>query len=199
MDLAGLFPKYINIRRGALLSLLISMAMCPWQILASAGTFVAVLNSWGIFIAPVCGIQVAEYWIIRQKRIKLSDLYTADSDRLYYYTRGFNWRAIVAWLIGVVPLLPGFITTINPAIKTSTGAINLYSMAVIYGFIASFVAQLALDVVFKPRMGAVDSGDQFGTFTPKEMADLGLISGDHDSDGASDTVVTYEKPKGEEV
>lgn len=45
MDLAGLFPKYFNIRRGAYLALVISIAMCPWELLSSAGTFISVMGA----------------------------------------------------------------------------------------------------------------------------------------------------------
>jgi NCS1 family nucleobase:cation symporter-1 len=45
MDLAGLLPKYFNIRRGSYLALIISIAMCPWELLASAGTFISVMGA----------------------------------------------------------------------------------------------------------------------------------------------------------
>ena len=45
MDIAGLLPKYINIRRGAYVGLIISIALCPWQLLSSAATFINVLSA----------------------------------------------------------------------------------------------------------------------------------------------------------
>lgn len=52
MDLAGLLPKYLNIRRGAYISLILSIAMCPWQLLASAGTFISVMGAYSVFLGP---------------------------------------------------------------------------------------------------------------------------------------------------
>lgn len=47
MDAAGLLPKYINIRRGSYLIMVISVIIQPWQIIAKAATFTAVLSSFG--------------------------------------------------------------------------------------------------------------------------------------------------------
>lgn len=75
MDMAGLFPSYINIRRGAYVGLVLSIAMCPWELLASAGTFISVLGAYGVFLGPMTGIMVCDYFVLRRRRLKLSDLY----------------------------------------------------------------------------------------------------------------------------
>ena len=60
MDFAGLWPRYIDIRRGSYLIAIISVAMNPWYIISKASTFTAVLNSFGSkyppLFAPFCGI-----------------------------------------------------------------------------------------------------------------------------------------------
>jgi NCS1 family nucleobase:cation symporter-1 len=57
MDLAGLLPKYFNIRRGSYLALIISIAMCPWELLASAGTFISVMGACKSEIVFPCRFQ----------------------------------------------------------------------------------------------------------------------------------------------
>lgn len=52
-DLAATFPTFINIRRGAYITALLSMVVNPWQLLASASTFLAVLSSYGVFLGPM--------------------------------------------------------------------------------------------------------------------------------------------------
>jgi nucleobase:cation symporter-1, NCS1 family len=47
MDAAGLLPKYINIRRGSYLIMVISIIIQPWQIISKASTFTSVLDSFG--------------------------------------------------------------------------------------------------------------------------------------------------------
>ena len=49
MDMAGLAPSFINIRRGAYIGLVLSIAMCPWQLLSAASTFISVLSAYSKF------------------------------------------------------------------------------------------------------------------------------------------------------
>lgn len=53
MDMAGLFPSFINIRRGAYVGLVLSCAMCPWQLLSAAATFISVLSAYSVFLGPM--------------------------------------------------------------------------------------------------------------------------------------------------
>lgn len=55
IDLAELFPRYIDIRRGALLTFCAAWVIQPWQLINEAATFVAVLNSFAVFLAPIIG------------------------------------------------------------------------------------------------------------------------------------------------
>lgn len=53
MDFAGLWPKYVNIRRGSYLIAIISIAMNPWYIISKASSFTAALNSFGSKSLPL--------------------------------------------------------------------------------------------------------------------------------------------------
>jgi nucleobase:cation symporter-1, NCS1 family len=53
MDMAGLIPSLINIRRGAYVGLALSVAMCPWELLSSAATFISVLSAYSVFLGPM--------------------------------------------------------------------------------------------------------------------------------------------------
>jgi NCS1 family nucleobase:cation symporter-1 len=52
---------------------------------------------------------IVDYWILRRERLDLAALYSADPRGEYWYSAGFNWRAIVALVVAVVPVVPGFI------------------------------------------------------------------------------------------
>lgn len=41
------------------------------------------------------------------------------------------------WVVGVAPLLPGFIAAVNLSISISDGAVELYYLNYMYGFMAS--------------------------------------------------------------
>lgn len=48
---------------------------------------------------------LADYHLIRQRKLKVNDLYCGDSSSIYWYNAGFNWRAPVAFFMGVWPML----------------------------------------------------------------------------------------------
>jgi NCS1 family nucleobase:cation symporter-1 len=53
-DLASLFPKWMNIKRGAIFITIIGgWVMVPWKILHSAGSLLSFMNSLGVFLAPI--------------------------------------------------------------------------------------------------------------------------------------------------
>ena len=95
-DLAATFPKYINIRRGAYLTALLSIAANPWKLVNTATVFVTVLSSYSVFVAPMIGLMIAAYLGVHQCKIKVPDLFVGDARSLYWYTSGVNWRAILA-------------------------------------------------------------------------------------------------------
>lgn len=171
----GLFPTYINIRRGAYIGLILSIAMCPWQLLSSAATFISVLSAYSVFLGPMTGIQVCDYFLIRHRKIKLTDLYHPRKDGIYYFTAGVNWRSYVAWVVGWSYLIPGFANAVTPNVKVPAACTDLYYLAFPLGFTVSFLVHLGLNKAFPPAgLGEIDETDYYGTFSSDEAAKLGV-------------------------
>lgn len=105
MDLAALCPKWINIRRGGFLLSIISMAICPWNYVTKATTFITVLSGWSVFLSPMTGIVISDYFLVRRGRYHVGDLYTGDERSAYWYFGGVNFRGFIAWVMGLWPLL----------------------------------------------------------------------------------------------
>jgi NCS1 family nucleobase:cation symporter-1 len=51
------------------------------------------------------GILIGDYFLVRKTQLHKGDMYRGNRGSAYWYTAGFNWRAIVAWIMGVWPLL----------------------------------------------------------------------------------------------
>ncbi|KAI9730557.1 MAG: hypothetical protein M1834_005798 [Cirrosporium novae-zelandiae] len=146
-DFAATFPKYINIRRGAYLTIVLSIACNPWKLVNTATTFLAVLSSYSVFLGPMVGLMITSYLIINQKKIKVEDLYLGNSDSIYWYTWGVNWRAVIAWVCGTVPSLPGFVASVNTNIHVPIGLTHLYDICFLSGFAISAAVYWALHMV----------------------------------------------------
>jgi NCS1 family nucleobase:cation symporter-1 len=175
-DIAALFPRWINIRRGAFITSVLGVVINPWQLADTANTFINVLDGYSVFLGPMVGMMVCDFWIIRKRKFKLSHLYLPTEDSIYWYHHGFNWRAFVSWLVGMAPALPGFVNAVNPNIKMPAGAQEIFYLAYIEGFALGFVVHYVLNYFFPvPGLGLIDEEDIYGTFSVEEAKNLGVI------------------------
>lgn len=142
--------QYLNIKRGAFLtSLLGCWAMAPWKVLASADSFLSFMGGYVIFMAPIAGIMLADYYFIKGRKVDIPALY--DSHARYRYNKyGVNWRALVTLLLSVGPLMPGFCNSINSSIPLITGMQHFYDVAWVYGTVSSITIFTALSKIFPP-------------------------------------------------
>lgn len=56
----------------------------------------------------------------------LTSQYECSPSSIYYYYKGVNWRAPVAWACAVGPVLPGFIAHVDKTIIVPAGVTKLY-------------------------------------------------------------------------
>jgi len=143
-DLMSFAPKYINIRRGQLLAAVIgSWAFVPWKILASAAKFLAFLGGYTIFLGPMTSILITDYYIVRRGNVSVPDMYNFHGMYRYSPRYASNWRAVVAFFIGCVPPLPGFVNNIVVAgmgkTGVSLGGQRLFNIGYLYSFISAGV------------------------------------------------------------
>ncbi|KAL4862426.1 hypothetical protein BDV12DRAFT_190438 [Aspergillus spectabilis] len=164
-DLTGLFPKYINIRRGIILTTVTAgWIMVPWKIIYSAASLLSFMSGLGIFLAPIAAILGADYWIVKRRRIDVPALYKARG-RYRYNKYGTNWRALLAFLVSVVPNIPGMAATVNPDLVGKIGeADKIYDMFYFWGYTSAFLTYTGLSVTFPDKEALVPvtiSGDTY--------------------------------------
>ncbi|RMJ04703.1 hypothetical protein BHE90_004111 [Fusarium euwallaceae] len=139
-DLASLFPKYINIRRAAIISTILGgWAMVPWKIVTSAESLINFMASLGVFLAPIIAISIADYWIVKKRRVETSALYQPHGR--YRYFAGCNWRAFLALAIGVGPAMPSLAANVKPSLDIG-GAKYIGHLVWYYGFLSSFLVYI---------------------------------------------------------
>ncbi|PTB65679.1 hypothetical protein BBK36DRAFT_1169381 [Trichoderma citrinoviride] len=151
IDLSSVFPRYINIRRGAYITALLSPIVNPWQLVCKATTFLSVLSSYSVFLAPMTGMMFASYVVVNRRKIKVDDLYQGHSGSIYWYTHGINFRAPLAWAVGVAPCTPGFIAAVNLSVVLPSGMTELFYLNYLYGFLSSAGVYVLLHWLFPAR------------------------------------------------
>src|SRR5438128_99457 len=98
-DFANAFPKWISFRLGGLITGVIGILMQPWRLLADpSGYIFRWLVGYSGGLGSIAGVMIADYWLVRRKRLALGDLYRTHGE--YTYSGGWNWRAVVATLAG---------------------------------------------------------------------------------------------------
>ena len=150
-DFAATFPKFINIRRGAYLTVLLSIACNPWKLVNTATIFLTVLSSYAVFLGPMTGLMISSYFVVNRRKIKVDDLFVGNSTSIYWYTYGIDWRAVVAWCCGTAPSLPGFVATVNASVTVPMGLLHLYDICFLVGFAICSSLYCFLHYVFPAR------------------------------------------------
>jgi nucleobase:cation symporter-1, NCS1 family len=130
-DFANAFPRLISFKTGGLITGLLGIAIQPWKLLADPSGYIYTwLLGYSGGLGSIAGVLVVDYWIVRQRDLRLEDLYCTDGEY-----RGWNLRAIAATALGCGLAWGGLIV---PALRP------LYDYAWFVGFFVAGAAHLAL-------------------------------------------------------
>ncbi len=148
-DFSNAFPRFISFRTGGLLTGLIGIAIQPWRLLESGATYINWLITYSGGMGTIAGVLIADYWLIRKKRLQLEDLYLAKG--AYTYRGGWNIRAILATAVGCFLAWAGLgIPQLAPLVDYGW-FVGAFGAAVTY-LIANkwFVSRADLEAIAKP-------------------------------------------------
>lgn len=134
MDVAMLIPKYISQRRGAIIFSVLGVLANPWRFLTQASTFITVLSSFGVFMSPAAAILIVDFWIIRGQKWNIPELYMPGG--IYWFSFGVNWRAMIAYTMGMWPALPGFINAVS-GVEVDIVWRRFFQISYFFGFLVS--------------------------------------------------------------
>jgi cytosine/uracil/thiamine/allantoin permease len=116
---------------------------------------------YGSLLASFLAVMLVDYWVLRRARLDVEELYRPGPGGRYWYSSGYNWRALVAVAAGVIPVLPGFLhaaTTEGGVIADPDFFDELYRYGVFVAFALSAVTYVALTRVqtLEPAPAAAD-------------------------------------------
>lgn len=74
----------------------------PSVVFDNFGTFLAFL---GVAFAPVCGMQIVDFLVLRRQRLDVPSLYSGAPGSDYWYVRGVNPVGFIAFALGVATYL----------------------------------------------------------------------------------------------
>lgn len=85
---------YVKYPVAVVIAGIIGTLSMPWAILDNLFAF---LFSYGSFLSAIGGIMVADYYLLRRRRLNVPDLYHVHGQ--FFYWRGFNPAGLLAWVV----------------------------------------------------------------------------------------------------
>ncbi len=137
-DFANLRPNKISFRMGGIITGVIGIVIMPWRLMSDLGAYIFTwLIGYGAMLGAIGGVMLADYFLLRRMKLDTDALYSMEGEYAFGGS-GFNWRAIVALFIGILPNVPGFLQAAsNGSIPVPAFFNNLYVYA---WFVSLFVA-----------------------------------------------------------
>jgi NCS1 family nucleobase:cation symporter-1 len=118
----------------------------PSAVYDNYGRFV----SWGaIVLAPLCAVQIVDYFILRRRRLNVRDLFRPVGESGYSYWNGFNIAAFVAIAAGAIT----YSLLLNPVTYEPTGEFR-YTTASLPAFVVAGLVHYPLTRLVVERAGA---------------------------------------------
>lgn len=94
LTFVNFMPRVVNYKIGVALAGVVGTLCFPWEILNNLFVF---LGYCGAFLSAIGGIIVADYYLLRKRRINVPDLFRVDGQ--YRCWSGFNPAGLLAWVI----------------------------------------------------------------------------------------------------
>ncbi len=149
-DFSNVFPKLISFRTGGIITAIVGVLIQPWYLISNPDVYIFTwLGFYGGATGAIAGVLIADYWVIRRTSLRLADLYRTGG--AYRFASGWNWRAVVALLVGIVLAVGGAYTapgTQGPF--PADGLIGflkpLYDYSWVVGLVVAFVLYWILAV-----------------------------------------------------
>jgi NCS1 family nucleobase:cation symporter-1 len=101
--LLNLFPAKLDLKKTAIIITFFgSIIGLFWLSLLSQIGILSLIDTLGSFFGPLFGVMVVDYYLIKEKKLNNKDIFSIDTNNVYYYSYGWHIKAVYALLIGFI-------------------------------------------------------------------------------------------------
>jgi NCS1 family nucleobase:cation symporter-1 len=98
--LANLAPSRISARTGGMITAGVAFVIGGlWVSFISTVGIASFVDTLGAVLAPLYGIMVVDYYLIRRQSLDVQDLFSGEPEGQYYFNRGWNRHALAAFVV----------------------------------------------------------------------------------------------------
>jgi NCS1 family nucleobase:cation symporter-1 len=96
-------PMNLNLKTsGVVIAILGFIIGIFWLPLLSQIGILAFIDTFAAFFGPLFGIMVIDYYLIKKRHLDNKDIFSLDSNSLYFYTNGWHIKAIYSLVLGFI-------------------------------------------------------------------------------------------------
>lgn len=140
--IANIAPTKISFKMGGYITGVIGILIFPWKLMADPSGYIFTwLIAYSALLGAIAGVMISDYYIIRKTELDLAALFKPDGPY-----KGWNVPAWIAFVLSILPVVPGFLVTIGMISADAVGSflVNLYSYAWFVTFGLSFLIYILL-------------------------------------------------------
>ncbi|WP_265521953.1 NCS1 family nucleobase:cation symporter-1 [Oerskovia flava] len=102
-DIVNIAPSRLSFRSaGAITAVAGFVIGALWVVAIGNAGLPTFVDTLGAVLAPLYGIMIADYYLLRRQRLNIQDLYSKKPGGTYYFSKGWNVRALVAFAVAAV-------------------------------------------------------------------------------------------------
>ena len=101
--LLNIMPMKLNLKTSAVIIALLGFIIgIFWLPLLSQIGILAFVDTFGAFFGPLFGVMVVDYYLIKKSNLYNKDIFSLESNGLYFYSNGWHIKAIYSLFLGFI-------------------------------------------------------------------------------------------------
>ncbi|MGA8115534.1 MAG: NCS1 family nucleobase:cation symporter-1 [Actinocatenispora sp.] len=146
-DFSNAMPRLVSFRTGGLITGVVGVLIQPWRLISDPHIYIfGWLDFYGGVLASVAGVLIAGYWLLSRTKLELGELY--ERSGRYWFSAGWNVRAVIATVVGAVLAVGGAYSAPGAGPFPADGLLPflkpLYDYSWAVGLVAALLLYLAL-------------------------------------------------------
>ncbi len=137
-SIINLFPNKSTLRSSGVIIILLGLIFAIfWDPLLSKIGILSFIDTIGSFFGPIAGIMIIDYYLIKDKKVINKDIFSSDVKGSYYYSGGWQIKAIYSLFIGFIFASATIWNAEFRFIQSFSWLIGAFISSVIYYLLAS--------------------------------------------------------------